>query len=200
MKKWYSRKVYRKNMWARFVRGKVYWRYCSQLNIMCVYTCANTHITKKTLMLKIRIKLKKLQIKVVRNWISYKKVRECIRLSLPGVGLVGLKDWYGWNSILYWNTFNLGLNTARNTHRIKKVLNKNCSELNFVQKSSQTHMSITTTPLPARLRNDSDQKSIFDHIWWIFSFSYDRFFNFFGQIFTIHVRIIQTVSCMSMGL
>ncbi len=32
------------------------------------------------------------------------------------------------------NTFNLGLNATTNTHRIKRSLNKSCSELNFVQK------------------------------------------------------------------
>ncbi len=46
---------------------------------------------------------KNLQIKVVRNWISYKKVPERIRLSPPRVELGDAKDWYGWNIIVLWN-------------------------------------------------------------------------------------------------
>ncbi len=52
----------------------------------------NTHCIKK-----------KVQINVVRNWILYGNVCKCICLSAPGVELGGLKDWYSWNIILYWN-------------------------------------------------------------------------------------------------
>ncbi len=45
---------------------------------------------------KIRIASKKFQIKVVRNWILYKKVRKRICLSSPGVELGGLKDSHLW--------------------------------------------------------------------------------------------------------
>ncbi len=39
--------------------------------------------------------------------------------------------------------FNLGLNTAKNMHQIKKNSNKSCSELNFVPKSPRAHTSIS---------------------------------------------------------
>ncbi len=39
--------------------------------------------------------------------------------------------------------FHLWVEAAKNTHRIKKVSNKICWELNFVQKSPQVHMSIS---------------------------------------------------------
>ncbi len=45
----------------------------------------------------------KLQIKVVQNWILYKKVCKSICPSPSRVELGGSKDWYGWNMILYWN-------------------------------------------------------------------------------------------------
>ncbi len=44
---------------------------------------------------------KKLQIKVVWDWISYKKVPERICLSPPGVDLESSKDWYLSDIILY---------------------------------------------------------------------------------------------------
>ncbi len=47
---------------------------------------------------------KKLQIKIVWNWISHKKVRKHICLSFGKVELGGAKDWYGWNIILHWNS------------------------------------------------------------------------------------------------
>ncbi len=40
-------------------------------------------------------------------------------------------------------TFNLGLNSAKNTHQVKKASNKSCSKLNFLQKNPGTHMSIS---------------------------------------------------------
>ncbi len=46
---------------------------------------------------------KKLQIKVVQNWISYKKVRECMCLSPPGVELWGSRDTHLWKIIMYKN-------------------------------------------------------------------------------------------------
>ncbi len=42
------------------------------------------------------------------------------------------------------NTFNLGLNTAKNTHHMKKASNKSRLELNFVQKSSREHIVVVT--------------------------------------------------------
>ncbi len=72
---------------------------------------------------KIRITSKKLQIKVVRNRISHKKVRERICLSPPLCGARGLE---GLIRLQYYIvlkrqiTFNLGLNTAKNTHHMKK--------------------------------------------------------------------------------
>ncbi len=49
------------------------------------------------------------------------------------------KDWYGCYMLLKSQiTFNLGLNTAKNTHYfLKKTSNKSCSKLNFVKKSSR---------------------------------------------------------------
>ncbi len=47
---------------------------------------------------------KKLQIKVVRNWISPEKVRKRICLSFPGVELGGSKDWQVQNIIMYRNS------------------------------------------------------------------------------------------------
>ncbi len=38
--------------------------------------------------------------------------------------------------------FTLGLDAEKNTHRIKKGSYKYCSELNFVQKSPRSHLSI----------------------------------------------------------
>ncbi len=46
---------------------------------------------------------KKFQIKVVRNWISYKKVREHMCVPPHGVEPRGMKDCYSWNITLYWN-------------------------------------------------------------------------------------------------
>ncbi len=41
--------------------------------------------------------------------------------------------------------FTLGLNAAKNTHYMKKALNKSCLEMNFLQKSLRAHMSISPT-------------------------------------------------------
>ncbi len=38
--------------------------------------------------------------------------------------------------------FNLGVNAVKNTHYIKRISNKSCSELNFVKESQWAHMSI----------------------------------------------------------
>ncbi len=88
---------------------------------------------------------KKVQIKVVQNWISYKKVCKRICLSFPGVELGGSK--IGMFEVLLCRkmqiTFNLGLNAVKNTHPMKKASNKSCSELNFGQKSLWAHMSIS---------------------------------------------------------
>ncbi len=46
---------------------------------------------------------KLLQIKVVENKISYKKVRGCVCLSSLGVNLRGLQDCHVWNIIMYGN-------------------------------------------------------------------------------------------------
>ncbi len=39
--------------------------------------------------------------------------------------------------------FTLGLNTAKNTHCLKKASNKTCSKSNLAQKSLRAHMSIS---------------------------------------------------------
>ncbi len=43
------------------------------------------------------------RMKVVENEIFDKKVSEHLCLSLPGVELGCSKDWYVWNTIMYWN-------------------------------------------------------------------------------------------------
>ncbi len=90
---------------------------------------------------------KKLQIKVVRNWILYKKVRErCVYLPPPLIGARGLERliWLKYNIVLKReNTFTSGLNTLPKIRiASKKASNKSCSELNFVQKSPQAHLAI----------------------------------------------------------
>ncbi len=49
--------------------------------------------------------------------------------------------WLEYDIVLKWqNTFNSGLNTAKNTHHTKKASIKSSSELNFIEKSPQAHM------------------------------------------------------------
>ncbi len=72
------------------------------LNIIMYYNGKVCSLWGSTLP-KIRITSKKLQIKVVQNWISYKKVRERICLTPPWVELDGSKDQYVWNLIIYRN-------------------------------------------------------------------------------------------------
>ncbi len=52
---------------------------------------------------KIRITSKKASMTIVQNWISYRKVRECICLSPHRAKLGASKDWYGCYIIWYWN-------------------------------------------------------------------------------------------------
>ncbi len=82
--------------------------------------------------------IKKLQIKVVRNWILYKKVTERICLSPPRVEPAVSKDQYIWNLIMYKNgklDSLWGSTMPKICISSKKASNKSCSELNFVQKS-----------------------------------------------------------------
>ncbi len=100
---------------------------------------------------------KEVQIKVVRNWISYKKVRKHICLSLSGVELEGSKDWPV-RSIMekYYDvgkrqiSFNLGLNTAKNTQHT------------HTKKSSNKSLS----PSRVELGGLKDLKLFF--MWWVF--------------------------------
>ncbi len=93
---------------------------------------------------------KKPQVKVVWNWISYKKVREHIGLSLPWLDLGSSKGFQrsgclkSFNVQKYEIRFTLALSAANNTHYIKKASNKSCSELNFVQKSQWTRICLST--------------------------------------------------------
>ncbi len=85
---------------------------------------------------------KTLQIKVVQIWILYKKVHGRICQSASWVELGSFTDQYVWNFIMYRNGKLDSLsrhNIAKNTHYIKKVSNKSCSELNFIQKSPRVH-------------------------------------------------------------
>ncbi len=41
-------------------------------------------------------------------------------------------------------TFNLGLSAAKNMYPIKKILGESSLELNFVQKSPQAHLSVSS--------------------------------------------------------
>ncbi len=83
---------------------------------------------------------KKLQIKVVRNWISYKKVRERMCLSPPRVQLGGLKDWHVWSTV-YREMANYIQFRAQPCQKYashtKKASDKSYSELNFIQKCPQ---------------------------------------------------------------
>ncbi len=87
-----------------------------------------------------------LQTKVVQDWIFYEKFSECIPLSPPGVELGSSKDFHFWNIIMYWNGKEDSLKGWMLMQKIpmisKHALNKNCSELNFVQKTQWTHISI----------------------------------------------------------
>ncbi len=95
----------------------------------------NTHCIKK-----------KLRIKVVKNWILYKKFRERICLFPPWVELRASNDQYIWNLFMYRNgklDSLQGSPLSRIRIVSKKASNKSCSELNFVQKSTLGHMSIS---------------------------------------------------------
>ncbi len=86
------------------------------------------------------------QIKLVENWILYKKVSGRICLSLPGVEQAVSKDWYVSNIMLYQNgkVDSLQDSTLPKIHIItKSCSNNSCSGLNFVQKSQWMHMSIS---------------------------------------------------------
>ncbi len=81
---------------------------------------------------------KKFRIKVVQNWILYKKVRERICLSPPRVELDSSKDQYVNNLIIYrnWILDSLrGLTLPKTCITLKKDSNKSCAELNFIRKS-----------------------------------------------------------------
>ncbi len=86
-----------------------------------------------------------LKIKVVEHWIPYIKVHGRICLSPPGVelGLQKLPSLKYYNVQKRQSIFTLGLGAAKNTLS-KKASNKNCLELNFVGKSLQAHISISS--------------------------------------------------------
>ncbi len=73
-----------------------------------------------------------------------------VRMSIsPRVEQENSKDWYGWNIIFYWNCklHSIYGSTPLKIRIIsKKSSNKSSSKLNFVQKSSQAHMSIPLHP------------------------------------------------------
>ncbi len=97
---------------------------------------------------------KKLQIKVVQNWILYKKVREHMWLSPPsGARWLERLIWMEYYIILKWQIiFNLGPNADKNTNNLKTCSNKNCSEFNFLQK---THLCICLLPPGVELGGSS---------------------------------------------
>ncbi len=87
---------------------------------------------------KLPIISKIVQVKVIKNWISCKIVRGHTCLSLLGVELWGSKDYHLWNIIMYRN----GKADSLEGSTLPKlpIISKNCSsksywELNFVQKS-----------------------------------------------------------------
>ncbi len=111
---------------------------------------------------KYALNRKKLQIKVVRNRISPKKVLERICLSPPRVELRGSKDQYVWNLIMYRNGKSDSFwGTTLPKIRIlwKKASNKSCSKSNFAQKSPRAHMSISPMELGA------PKISMFEYVW-----------------------------------
>ncbi len=100
-----------------------------------------------------RIK-KKLKIKVVQNWISYKKVHERICLSPPGMEPGGSKDSHLWKIIMYKNgevDSVWGSTPPKIRIASKKALNKSCSKLNFIQESPRAQMSIFPPASGARV-------------------------------------------------
>ncbi len=79
------------------------------------------------------------QVKLIENWISYKKVSGRIYLSPPWVELRGSKDILVSNIRLYWNRkidSLLGRMLPKLRIISKNCSNKSCSELNFLQKVS----------------------------------------------------------------
>ncbi len=109
-----------------------------------------------SMMLKIRILWKKLQIKVVRNRISPKKVCKRICLSPPRVEIGGSKDQYVWNLIMFNGKLDSLWGSTLPKIRMfwKKASNKSCSQSNFAQKSPWAHMSIS---LMSGTRGSKDQ-------------------------------------------
>ncbi len=85
------------------------------------------------------------QIKVVENWILYKKVNGRICLSFPGVKLGASKDCHLLNIITYWNkkvnSFS-GWTLPKLRNITRNASNKSCWALNFVQECQQANMSI----------------------------------------------------------
>ncbi len=86
------------------------------------------------------------QIKVVRKWISYKKISERIYLSPPGVELGVSKNCHFWNIIMYWNgkvDSLQGSMLPKISVTSKNTSNKSYWALNFVQKSRWLHKSVS---------------------------------------------------------
>ncbi len=86
------------------------------------------------------------RIKVVQNWISYKKVNGCTCLSPPGVELPGLKDGYVSDIILYRSgkIYSLsGWTLPKLSIILENAPNKSCWAIHFVQKSQWTHVPIS---------------------------------------------------------
>ncbi len=94
---------------------------------------------------KIIILSKKLQTKVIWNWIACKKFLRSVSLSLPGVELRDSKYCHFWHNVLERESRSfLGLNTAKNRIISKNSLATSYSELDFLQKTEWTHVSISS--------------------------------------------------------
>ncbi len=124
---------------------------------------------------KIRVTWKKLKIKVVRNRISSKKVYE--RICLPSwSGTRGIKRliWLKNCTVQKWkNTFNTGLNVARNTHHMEKNLKWKLFGIEFRPKKS-TSASVHSPPPNRhpewswRSRKNSISNNFLSSMWCLF--------------------------------
>ncbi len=106
---------------------------------------------------------KMIQIKVVENSISCKKLtgRVCLSPPPPRVELWGSKDWLVSNILMYWNgksRFTLWLNTAKNTDYMKKMFQIKvlAHEISYKNLNGRTYLS------PPRLELGAPKIAMFE--------------------------------------
>ncbi len=111
-------------------------------NIMFYWNCV-LHSFRAENCQKYALFQRKLQLKVVQNWILYKK-SESVYVFPPPPSPSGasLKDCYGWNVILNWNC-KLHSFTAKSCQKyalFQRTSNESCSKLNFIQAVLTRHI------------------------------------------------------------